>query len=90
MMMVGLAFLDLNIVAAGIVSNASMMLAKLSSTIIWKYSMKLLLRTLASLTWKSHRSVPDPGSELRTNIRTDGLRSALVSQAAAIARSEGT
>ena len=36
-MMVGLAFFDLNIVAAGIVSNAPMMLAKLSNTIIWKY-----------------------------------------------------
>ena len=43
MMMVGLAFFDL--VAVGIVSNAPMMLAKLSSTIIWKYSMKLLPRT---------------------------------------------
>jgi hypothetical protein len=45
MMMVGLAFFDLNIVAVGIVSNASIMLAKLSNTIIWKYSMKLLPRT---------------------------------------------
>ena len=42
MMMVGLAFFDLNIVAVGIVSNASI---KLSNTIIWKYSMKLLPRT---------------------------------------------
>src|SRR6185295_6062069 len=45
MMMVGLAFFDLNIVAVDIVSNASIMLAKLSSTTIWKYSMKLLPRT---------------------------------------------
>jgi hypothetical protein len=47
-MMVGSAFFDLNIVAVGIIRNASIiMLAKLSNTIIWKYasSMKLLLRT---------------------------------------------
>ena len=48
-MMVGSAFLGLNIVAVGIVRNVSIiMLAKLSNTINGKYasSMKLLLRTL--------------------------------------------
>ena len=91
-MMVGSAFLGLNIVAVGIVRNVSIiMLAKLSNTINGKYasSMKLLLRTLCLLTWKFLR-MPDPRSELRTDIQTDSLRSAPVSQAAAIVRSEGT
>ena len=89
MMMVGLLFFDLKTVAVGIVSNASIMLAMLSSTIIWKYSMKLLARTPCV----SHEVASignGPRFELRTYIQTDGLRSALVSQAAAIARSEGT
>jgi len=73
MMMVGLAFFDLNIVAAGIVSNAPMMLAKLSSTIIWKYSMKLLPRTpcvshleVASIDTRSQIWTPHRHSNRRT------------------------